>query len=61
MVLGDSCCNPMSMGYIKKLIEKHVDSVYVNSLKLGENIASVSYGFIIKPRLRILSGDSLPI
>ncbi|XP_069125987.1 palmitoyl-protein thioesterase 1-like [Argopecten irradians] len=38
--MGDSCCNPLSMGSIKKMIEKQVKGVYVNSLMIGSNIAS---------------------
>ncbi|PAV61843.1 hypothetical protein WR25_26364 [Diploscapter pachys] len=43
---SDCCCNPLSMGHIKKLIEENVEGVYVKSLMLGENIASdVERGF----------------
>ena len=38
---GDSCCNPLSMGSIKKLIEREVKGVYVNSLEIGDNIEEV--------------------
>ncbi|XP_013775536.1 palmitoyl-protein thioesterase 1-like [Limulus polyphemus] len=36
--MGDSCCNPLSMGSIKKFLEKNVPGVYVNSLMIGNNI-----------------------
>lgn len=36
--MGDSCCNPLSMGRIKNLIEKNVSGIYVNSLQIGSNI-----------------------
>lgn len=37
--MGDSCCNPISMGRIKDLIIKNVsDDIYVNSLEIGDNI-----------------------
>ncbi|KAK6048120.1 hypothetical protein COOONC_14375 [Cooperia oncophora] len=36
--MGDSCCNPMSMGRIKRLIEENVDGVYVKSLMFGQNM-----------------------
>jgi palmitoyl-protein thioesterase len=45
---GDSCCNPMSMGYIKKLIRRNVPGgdVYVNSLMLGNNVVEdTEHGF----------------
>lgn len=39
---GDSCCNPVSMGYIKKLVEKKIPGIYVLSLKIGSNLIQVS-------------------
>jgi len=36
--MGDSCCNPMSMGSIKKLLEKEIPQVYVLSLEIGNSI-----------------------
>jgi palmitoyl-protein thioesterase len=36
--MGDSCCNPMSMGSIKKLLQKEIPGVYVLSLEIGKNV-----------------------
>jgi palmitoyl-protein thioesterase len=36
--MGDSCCNPLSMGSIKKLIEQHIPGVYVRSLEIGNSV-----------------------
>ncbi|XP_045159476.2 palmitoyl-protein thioesterase 1-like isoform X2 [Mercenaria mercenaria] len=36
--MGDSCCNPLSMGSIKRLIEKNIRDVYVRSLEIGSSI-----------------------
>ncbi|XP_060640601.1 palmitoyl-protein thioesterase 1 [Anolis sagrei] len=36
--MGDSCCNPESMGYIKKIVEKKIPGIYVLSLKIGSNL-----------------------
>nr|XP_054772939.1 palmitoyl-protein thioesterase 1-like [Lytechinus pictus] len=36
--MGDSCCNPLSMGSIKSLVEKNIPGIYVNSLEIGSNI-----------------------
>ncbi|KAJ1350234.1 Palmitoyl-protein thioesterase 1 [Parelaphostrongylus tenuis] len=45
--MGDSCCNPLSMGSIKALIQQNVKGVYVKSLMFGHNIASdVELGFV---------------
>jgi palmitoyl-protein thioesterase len=30
--MGDTCCNPLSMGSIKKEIEKSIPGIYVNSV-----------------------------
>ena len=40
-IIGDTCCNPLSMGSIKKLIEKQVSGVYVRSLEIGSSIMEV--------------------
>ncbi|KAJ0055326.1 hypothetical protein NL108_015977, partial [Boleophthalmus pectinirostris] len=34
----DSCCNPLSMGSIKRLIEQQIPGVYVLSLMIGKNV-----------------------
>ncbi|XP_071755454.1 palmitoyl-protein thioesterase 1 [Centroberyx gerrardi] len=36
--MGDSCCNPLSMGAIKKMIEEEIPGIYVLSLMIGKNI-----------------------
>lgn len=36
--MGDSCCNPLSLGSIKGLIEKQISKVYVKSLEVGSNV-----------------------
>ncbi|GMT10317.1 hypothetical protein PFISCL1PPCAC_1614 [Pristionchus fissidentatus] len=38
--MGDSCCNPLSMGAIKKHLEEKIPGVYVHSLRLGNNFAT---------------------
>jgi len=40
--MGDSCCNPLSMGRIKNLIEKNVSDIYVYPLMIGNSVASVN-------------------
>ncbi|XP_065882733.1 palmitoyl-protein thioesterase 1-like [Dysidea avara] len=35
--MGDTCCNPISMGSIKKMVEEHVSGIYVKSLRIGNN------------------------
>uniref|UniRef100_A0A3B4BKI9 Palmitoyl-protein thioesterase 1 n=1 Tax=Periophthalmus magnuspinnatus TaxID=409849 RepID=A0A3B4BKI9_9GOBI len=36
--MGDSCCNPLSMGAIKKMIEEQIPGIYVLSLMIGKNV-----------------------
>ena len=38
---GDSCCNPLSMGAIKKMIEEDIAGIYVISLMIGKNVIEV--------------------
>ncbi|KAI9540222.1 Palmitoyl-protein thioesterase 1 [Dissostichus eleginoides] len=36
--MGDSCCNPLSMGAMKKMIEEEISGIYVLSLMIGKNV-----------------------
>ncbi|XP_069751799.1 palmitoyl-protein thioesterase 1 isoform X1 [Narcine bancroftii] len=36
--MGDSCCNPLSMGFVKNLVEQNVPGIYVLSLEIGKTI-----------------------
>ncbi|XP_075995762.1 palmitoyl-protein thioesterase 1 isoform X2 [Genypterus blacodes] len=36
--MGDNCCNPFSMGAIKKMIEEEVPGIKVTSLMIGKNV-----------------------
>lgn len=64
--MGDSSCNPLSMGAIKSLIEQHVPGVYVRSLMIGDNVFSdTEHGFFLNVNTQIsevcakLANDSL--
>jgi len=35
--MGDTCCNPFSLGQIQKLIEKEIPGIFVHSLQIGNN------------------------
>lgn len=48
IIKGDSCCNPLSMGSIKDIVEKTIPGIYVNSLMIGSNIVEVSSGLVSK-------------
>ncbi|XP_063721601.1 uncharacterized protein LOC134848169 [Symsagittifera roscoffensis] len=46
--MGDCCCNPLSMGSIKRQIERQVPGIYVHSLMIGNNIIEDTLnGFIM--------------
>lgn len=52
--MGDSCCNPLSLGRIKKVIESELPGVYVKSLQIGENMmADVKNSFFMNANLQI--------
>ncbi|XP_013854924.1 palmitoyl-protein thioesterase 1 isoform X1 [Austrofundulus limnaeus] len=36
--MGDSCCNPLSLGFLKKSIEEEIPGIYVLSLMIGKNV-----------------------
>lgn len=36
--MGDICCDPLSMGRIKRLIERELPGVYVYSVEVGNNV-----------------------
>ncbi|XP_067281837.1 palmitoyl-protein thioesterase 1 [Pseudorasbora parva] len=36
--MGDSCCNPLSMGAMKKMVEGEVPGIYVLSLMIGTSV-----------------------
>jgi len=36
--MGDSCCNPLSMGWISKYMAKKVPGLHVHSLMIGDNV-----------------------
>ncbi|KAG8451642.1 hypothetical protein GDO86_003728 [Hymenochirus boettgeri] len=36
--MGDSCCNPFSMGAVKKMVERQIPGIYVLSLRIGNSI-----------------------
>ena len=47
--MGDSCCNPLSLGSIMKLIEKQITPApYIHSIQIGSNAAEdTSNGFFM--------------
>lgn len=38
--MGDNCCNPLSMGSVKKMLEKELNGTHVVSLMIGNSAAS---------------------
>ena len=46
--MGDSCCNPMSMGRIKQVIEE-ATGAYVISLQIGGSVIDDTINGFLKP------------
>ncbi|PAA51713.1 hypothetical protein BOX15_Mlig029227g4 [Macrostomum lignano] len=45
--MGDSCCNPLSLGAIKRMLEKQLPGVYVYSVQIGNNmVEDIENGFL---------------
>lgn len=52
--MGDSCCFPFSLGKIKKMFEAEIPSVYVKSLRIGDNlIKDYESGYFVHPNKQI--------
>uniref|UniRef100_A0A2I3GQY2 Palmitoyl-protein thioesterase 1 n=1 Tax=Nomascus leucogenys TaxID=61853 RepID=A0A2I3GQY2_NOMLE len=45
--MGDSCCNPLSMGAVKKMVEKKIPGIYVLSLEIGKTLMEVRTAFFL--------------
>lgn len=44
--LGDSCCNPLSLGRIIKVLQKSLgNDSHINSLRIGKSFVEVLYRF----------------
>jgi len=52
--MGDTCCDPLSMGYIKRVIEKQLPGIHVHSLMIGNNVVEDEInGFLMNINLQI--------
>ena len=52
--MGDSCCNPFSMGSIKSMVEKLIPGIYVRSLMIGDNvIEDTENGFLMNVNTQV--------
>ncbi len=56
LLAGDSCCNPLSMGRIKKLIENQKPGIYVRSLEIGNGIVEVGIRQLFHYNLNQVNG-----
>ncbi|XP_026676545.1 palmitoyl-protein thioesterase 1 [Diaphorina citri] len=46
--MGDSCCNPFSLGHFSKFLEEQMPTVYIKSLRIGNNsIEDIENGFFM--------------
>ncbi|KAK2709006.1 palmitoyl-protein thioesterase 1-like [Artemia franciscana] len=52
--IGDTCCNPLSLGRIKEVIEKEINGVYVHSISIGHGFAKdAESGYFMPPNKQI--------
>jgi len=52
--MGDSCCNPFSMGWISKNLGQRIPGVHVHSLMIGDNVVQdTENGFFLDTNLQI--------
>jgi len=52
--MGDSCCNPLSMGNFVKLLKRQLPGPYILSLRIGSNIVEdTSNGFFMNANHQI--------
>ena len=52
--MGDSCCNPLSLGSLIKLIKRQLPDPYVVSLRIGSNLVEdTSNGFFMNANHQI--------
>jgi len=47
--MGDSCCNPLSMGSIMRMISKSIPDVYFHSIKIGDSTLADTLNGFLKP------------
>uniref|UniRef100_A0A7S3DD21 Palmitoyl-protein thioesterase 1 n=1 Tax=Palpitomonas bilix TaxID=652834 RepID=A0A7S3DD21_9EUKA len=47
--MGDTCCNPISMGSVKKMIQSKLDNVYVHSIEIGSSQSQDAMNGFFKP------------
>jgi len=52
--MGDTCCDPLSMGRIKRLIEKQLPGIHVHSLMIGNDVVEDEFnGFLMNVNKQI--------
>lgn len=47
--MGDSCCNPLSMGRIMKLIQEEIPGIYIHSLEIGDSFTEDTLNGFLMP------------
>jgi len=57
--MGDTCCDPLSMGAIKRYIEKELPGVYVYSIEIGNNtVEDEANGFLMNVNDQIVEAHN---
>nr|XP_039254464.1 palmitoyl-protein thioesterase 1-like [Styela clava] len=47
--MGDTCCNPLSMGRIIKMVENQISGIYVHSLQIGSTFSEDTLNGFLMP------------
>ena len=46
--LGDTCCNPLSLGRLIKVVQEQVPGIYTRSIQIGNNFAEDAFNGFFK-------------
>lgn len=58
--MGDSCCNPFSLGGFKKFLATQLPSVYIKSLQIGKNpVEDTQNGFFMNVNKQVVRACNL--
>ncbi|XP_028170288.1 palmitoyl-protein thioesterase 1 [Ostrinia nubilalis] len=52
--MGDTCCMPYSLGYIKHFLEQQIPGVYVHSIRVGDNtVEDLENSYFMSPNEQV--------
>ncbi|XP_064458509.1 palmitoyl-protein thioesterase 1-like [Ornithodoros turicata] len=58
--LGDSCCNPLSLGGFAKFVQEEIPGVHINSLKIGDYmLQEIEYSYFENSNVQVATACEL--